>query len=365
MPIASKGARLYLRRGDGKSPGTWIIRDGSKSVRTGFLAAQRGEAEKRLAEYIVGKHRPSRKRGRHPSEIDVADVLSIYLADKATKTARPHEVAQRITALADSFGRKKLDDINGDLCRKYAAERGSISMARRELEDLRAAINYHRREGLCDAIVEVVIPEKAQPRDRWLTRAEAAELIWAAWRYREVQKGQPTGRRSRQHIARFILVGLYTGTRAAAICGASLSPAIGRGHVNLRDGIFTRLGKGKRATKKKQPSIQLPSRLLAHMRRWQARGLSNHAVVEWQGAPIQRVTKAFGRAVADAGLDREVTPHTLRHTAVTWAMQNGADLWEAAGYFGMTVEVLERVYGHHRPGAGASVARAIQAKKAG
>lgn len=43
----------------------------------------------------------------------------------------------------------------------------------------------------------------------------------------------------------------------------------------------------------------------------------------------------------------EVTPHTLRHTAATWLMQRRADLWEAAGFLGMSVEQLERTYGHH------------------
>jgi integrase len=44
-----------------------------------------------------------------------------------------------------------------------------------------------------------------------------------------------------------------------------------------------------------------------------------------------------------------VTPHVLRHTAVTWAMQNGADPYAAADFFGMTLDVLTRVYGHHHP----------------
>ena len=44
----------------------------------------------------------------------------------------------------------------------------------------------------------------------------------------------------------------------------------------------------------------------------------------------------------------EVTPHTLRHTAATWLMQKRADLWEAAGFLGMSAEQLERTYGHHR-----------------
>jgi hypothetical protein len=30
-------------------------------------------------------------------------------------------------------------------------------------------------------------------------------------------------------------------------------------------------------------------------------------------------------------------------------MQQGTDLWEAAGWLGMTVEQLEENYGHHHP----------------
>jgi integrase len=52
----------------------------------------------------------------------------------------------------------------------------------------------------------------------------------------------------------------------------------------------------------------------------------------------------------DVGLEGVVTPHTLRHTAATWLMQAGVDMWTAAGYLGMTVKTLERVYGHHHPG---------------
>jgi hypothetical protein len=36
-----------------------------------------------------------------------------------------------------------------------------------------------------------------------------------------------------------------------------------------------------------------------------------------------------------------------RHTAATWLMRAGVDRWEAAGFLGMSVEMLDRVYGHH------------------
>ena len=54
-----------------------------------------------------------------------------------------------------------------------------------------------------------------------------------------------------------------------------------------------------------------------------------------------------------------MTPHTLRHTAATWLMQAGVDLWEAAGFLGMTAETLERVYGHHHPDHLKNAARGI------
>jgi integrase len=53
----------------------------------------------------------------------------------------------------------------------------------------------------------------------------------------------------------------------------------------------------------------------------------------------------------------------MRHTAATWLMQRGVNLWTAAGYLGMTVEVLERVYGHHHPDYLAEAVQGITAKK--
>jgi integrase len=55
----------------------------------------------------------------------------------------------------------------------------------------------------------------------------------------------------------------------------------------------------------------------------------------------------------------KVTPHTLRHTAATWLMQAGVDMWEAAGFLGMSVAVLEKTYGHHHPNHLQNAARGI------
>jgi len=58
----------------------------------------------------------------------------------------------------------------------------------------------------------------------------------------------------------------------------------------------------------------------------------------------------FEGIARDAGLDpATLTPHWMRHTCATWLMENDVPVWEAAGYLGMTTEMLESNYGHHRP----------------
>jgi integrase len=358
MPQRSKGARLWLRPAWGEEKPVWIIRDGRERRSTGFGPGDRREAEKQLAAYLAEKHAPSRERGRDPAEILVADALSVYAADRGPSIRNPAELGQRMSALLAFFGTTRLGDVTAALCRSYAAQRTSDSMARRELEDLRAAIRFLWKEGLTTRPVSIWLPDKPEPRERWLTRSEAARLIWAAWRWRETQKGVLTDRKSRQHIARFVLVGLYTGTRSSAICGAALTDAVGRGFVDLERGVFYRRAKGAKKTKKQQPPVLIPDRLLAHLRRWSALGISRAAVVEFNGAPVKSVRKAFGRAAVDAGLP-DVTPHVLRHTAASWAMQSGADPYRAADFLGMTVETLERVYGHLHPASHKDVGDAI------
>ena len=70
-----------------------------------------------------------------------------------------------------------------------------------------------------------------------------------------------------------MLVGLYTGTRSSAICGAALMPTVGRSHVDLDRRMFYRRAIGRRQTKKRQTPVKLPARLLAHMRQWQRQGM--------------------------------------------------------------------------------------------
>ncbi len=158
-----------------------------------------------------------------------------------------------------------------------------------------------------------------------------------------------TGKRPLRHLERFILVGIYSGSRTGAIAAASPFPTVGCYYVDLERGRYYRRKQGSAKTNKRQPTVPIPSRLLAHLRRWHAIDLEAKHFVEFNGRPVTSVKTAFKSAVRLAGLGPGISPHTLRHTAATWLMQKGANPWQAAGYLGMSLEVLLNTYGHHHP----------------
>jgi integrase len=102
--------------------------------------------------------------------------------------------------------------------------------------------------------------------------------------------------------------------------------------------------------RKRAPVVRLGKRILSHLRRWKRLDAGTVSYLcHYEGRPVRKLRRSWAAAVKRAGLGPDVTPHVLRHTRATWLMQAGVDPWEAAGHLGMTVETLERTYGHHHP----------------
>ena len=327
MPRPTKGARLERREN-----GVYHIRDGGRRVSTGTRDGR--EAETALASYIASKDRPAGPRGA--DQVTVAEVLNLYAAERAPHVKDPARIADCVRALVPILGPLPLSAITGETCRRYGKARDRApGTVRKELGTLQAAINHCHAEGHITAAPRVRLPAKPAPRDRWLTREEAARLIRAAYR-------NPKAR----HLARFILVAVYTGTRTDAILRLQYLPSTAGGWIDTERGVLYRRAAGEAETKKRTPPVPVPPRLLAHLRRWERIGARH--VVEVGGQRVASLKTAWRTALRESGITH-ATKHDLRHTAITWAMQNGADRWHAAGFFGLTVDMLESTYGHHHP----------------
>ena len=181
------------------------------------------------------------------------------------------------------------------------------------------------------------LPDKPAARDRWLTRDEVAKLLRAARR----ADGQGRAR----HLARFILIAVYTGTRSTAILNMAFMPSTVGGHVDTKAGIMYRRSASVAESKKRTPPVPVPPSLLAHMRRWERGG---RWIVEYEGQRVGSVKTAWTKALRASGIDH-CTRHDLRHTAITWGLQRGMSPWDASGFFGLTMDMVQRVYGHHHP----------------
>jgi integrase len=358
MPRKAKGPRLYLRQG--RDPG-WVILDAGTERRTGCSEHELAAAERALARYIAEKYEPRRAAGSL-DKILIADVVNVYLDEHAPQTRNPSFIAATAEPILKWWGTKTLSEIRGQSCRDYVswrtaqtirhrkqARKVTTSTARHDLKTLRAAIKYfHAEYGPLPSEPKVTLPEKAPAKDRWLTRSEAARFLLTAHRS------------GNAHLTRFILIGLYTATRNGALLSLRWLPSTSGGWIDIERGVIHRRAEKAAETKKRQPPARIPQRLLPWLRRWHAADTAKGQswVISYDGQKgVGKLRRSWATARAAAGLGNEVTPHTLRHTAVCWQLQAGVEAWEVAGWAGMTVQMIDEVYGHHSPDFQANVGR--------
>ena len=276
------------------------------------------------------------------------------------------------------FGTRTIGELDGALQGRYAAERMTFITkkltdgqrvriktdkpapiaAYRDLKILAAAINRFLKQKLggIQSRFSPVLPAGPVARVRFLEREEMARLIWAAWRKRKKGSQWRVGPVyvSPHRPDFFWWASIPEVARQGDICGAALMPTIGRGYINVETGIFRRKPDEKEATSKQQPTVPLHPKLMAHIRRWQRLGIAQAAVVEFNGKPVCEIKHGFASVVRAAGLEtagvNKVTPHTLRHTSITWLLRSRVDIEAVSLYCGVSVDVIRKHYRHEMDG---------------
>lgn len=387
LPRISRGPHLYLKQRTDGQP-AWYIRDGKLRIATGCRQGDVQGARKAFEDHLGKTSKPQFGDG-DPSRVLVASVLMLYGQDKIPKLARPEEAAQRFERLNEFFGNRYVIEISPTLCAAYTRWRthgGAPSddepprrkraiagpSVRRELADLQSALGHAFRSRKLLVPIPVELPPAARPRDTWLTRSEAARLLLGALGWQSVPACDLKTRKEiwviwerhrdqiNWHTARFIILGLRTGTRHDAICSLGWVEHVNGGYIDLDRKVLYRKSADEIETNKRRRPVQISTRFAAQLRRWRKLDGRSLYIVSWKGKPIDKIRRSFASAVKLAGLSEEVTPHILKHTSISWAVQSGTYLWEIADFYSTSVKMIETVYGHHIPGRHDNVLKAIR-----
>ena len=273
----------------------------------------------------------------------ISTILTQYLHEHVhAKCVAGDRATYATKALTALLGTKTPQQLNRKVIERYCTKRGvSNGTLRRELGVLVAALNHAVREKRLsrDDMPHIPMPEEPAPKDRWLTKDEANALLKASRFQRRTGEGGrvewvPVNDLTRCYL--FIMIGLHTGARKAAIEQLLWS------QVDLDRGRIQFNPPGRVQTKKRRAVVPISDKLFKIL----------NMVDEQEGYVIGgkggTVRTCFETAVKRAGLE-EVTPHTLRHTWATWAAQAGTSMWEIAGVLGDTIATVEKRYAHHHP----------------
>ena len=244
--------RLKLRSARKGRNAIWVIKDQEREISTGARESERGKAEIALAEYLVEHRQPSFGDG-HPYQVLIGDCLAVYCEKHGPTIARPDGLALEIERLAEFFGDRLVAEVTPELCNDYVQWRCGqtdkratrskgraikVSTAKRELVTLAAALNWCWRNKRLERPIVVTLPKVVESRERYLKRNEVAGLLWAALGFN--RDGTRNRFRINRHLARFILIALYTGTRHDAILRLQWMANTTGGWINLDVGVLYR-----------------------------------------------------------------------------------------------------------------------------
>lgn len=238
------------------------------------------------------------------------------------------------------FGHLRPEQVTIDLCRAYTGARRKMGKHDgtiwTELGHLRTVFIWAKERRLIDHAPAVERPAKPAPKDRWLTRAEAARLLDAA---------------TEHHIKLAIQLMLSTAGRVGAILELTWDRVdFDRGQINLRT---TETG-----PRKGRAIVAMNDGLRASLSVAKKAALSDH-VIEWAGSPVKSIKTGFHNAAIRAGFTRKgkggkvfasISPHTLRHTAAVHLAEAGVPMQKIAQYLGHSnTAVTERTYARYAP----------------
>ncbi len=221
----------------------------------------------------------------------------------------------------------------------YRQPQAAVSAAtlRRKTASVRSFYRYLRREGTIahDPTAELRGPPPTQTLPAALTRGEVTKLL-----------DQPRGTEPLAMRDRALLELMYaSGLRASETVGLELRD------IDLQDGLLRARGKGA-----KERIVPVGGRAVLALDRYVGRARPRLVGVRVQAAllvnrnggrlsrqGLYKIVQGHARA---AGLERKMSPHTLRHTFATHLLAGGCDLRSLQEMLGHSDLATTQLYTH-------------------
>ena len=219
---------------------------------------------------------------------------------------------------------------------KYELSLGlSVSTALRRLSSTRSFYLFLKKEGLYSGnIPDIETPKKPKHLPNCLTEDEVDRLLSAP------DLESPSGLRDKAMLETMYSSGL----RVSELLNLE------KGQVNLTQGVITVFGKG--AKERKVPiadyAIDYIKLYIKKVRNLNPNKGSKYLFLSMKGEPLSRVYffKQVKKYSELAGIETEVSPHTLRHSFATHLLNHGAQLRIVQGMLGHTNIATTQIYTH-------------------
>ena len=297
-----------------------IYRDDGTRHRVALASTKRLEAEPEAADLVrrIAERKPRNR-------LTVGQIVEMYFDQSEaihTGTDRHHWASMR-----GQFDPLLPVDVTGSALKLYASSCSCrVGTIRKRFSILRAALNWAEKKALIDKAPHIWLPPAPPPKDRRLSREEFERLERAC--------------EATPHLFLFVWIARYTAARAGAILSLRWEM------VDFDKRLIALGGTGRQKRRAVVPMHPVLALALAVSR--EAAETGN--IIEFGGKPVKSIKRAFRTACEKAGLDRTVTPHTLRHTAASWMAEAGIPMSEIAAVLGhRDSRTTERVYAKYSP----------------
>lgn len=302
--------------------GKW--RSKRRSTKTGDAT----RAEEALAKFLVLKEAKSKERIR-----TLDDISEIYIRQHSKPKGTERSDRQNLRAPLGAFGDWPASKIEDGDVEAYGYRRATgaygnkpvaASTIRREIVALQAVLNFGSRKKLIpgNPVFRFPKPKDGERRDKWMNEEQQTEFL-------EKLKEASLDVRVFAHL------GLTYGVRRGAILGLRFGPM-----VNFMTGIIDFQPPGAPVTRKRKPVVPMTKTVRAD--------LEEMYELKGRGQKVVATTahKMFKRFAEEAGYGW-VTPHVLKHTAITLMLRNKISIEDVATMTATDPRTIFKVYRHH------------------